>query len=141
MSSRERTHKRSLIYNDWHRVDSTRRFIGGVEASKLFMIDVDAVECCCYCKAPLTLLELQESTRPPKSAQVVTQLAHMSPLPAFSVSWEPTIARDDIVAFQVRSLAPSTGPVWRMTPDQYARWLVSLRANHPCGQAHTRWSA
>lgn len=133
MSHAERTGTRSLVYSGWHRPASISRYVGRVAAAKLSMIDVDACEYCCYCGEPVALIETQESTAPPKSARVLTTLARMAGIPAYSVS--VAVVDGEIDGFQVQELTPSRGVVLAMTPQVYAYWLLALRDHHACSQA------
>lgn len=137
MTHAERTGKRSLLYSGWHRPDSTARYLGRIAASKLCMIDIDSCEYCCFCKAPVALVETQESTHAPKSAAVTAALARMAGLPAFSVSLTPDQAKADIVLFRVRQLTPDVGDVMDMGPAEYAAWLLALRGRHVCKAARS----
>jgi hypothetical protein len=95
------------------------------------MIDIDACEYCRVCNIPVALIETIESTGPPKQAPVMAALARLAGVRAFSVS----IAVEDgtISAFQVREL--NIPAAWNqvMSPEEYAHWLLSLRATHTCG--------
>lgn len=130
MSHAERTGVRSLVYSGWHRPVSISRYVGKVAAAKLCMIDVDACEYCCYCGTPLALIETQESAGPPKSARVMTALARLASIPAFSVSVD--VLDGDVAGFRLRQLGPAVGSDQSLTPAMYADWLVSLRDEHVC---------
>ena len=134
MSYEERTGIRSLLYSGWHRVESTGLLIGRVAASKLHMIDIDACEYCCYCREPVALMELQCSTSPPKPAPVMSRLAWMAGVSAWSVSVEPSTSSPPTVArFQVQQqLVPVVSTVTVMSPHEYASWLLALRDQHMC---------
>lgn len=133
MSHAERTGVRSLVYSGWHRPASISRYVGKVTAAKLCMIDVDACEYCCVCGSPLALIETQESAGPPKPARVMTALARLAGIPAFSVSI--STADGDITSFRLQQISPFVGGVLSFTPLMYADWLVSLRDEHACKKA------
>lgn len=135
MSHRERTGVRSLLYSGWHRERSIAQYIGIVSAAKLCMIDIDAVEYC-YCGQPLALIETQESHGPPKPAPVMSALARMAGIPAYSVSVQ--VSEVAIAGFQVRQLVPVLGDVTPMLPQTYAYWLLSLRDSHSCATSEAR---
>lgn len=132
MSHAERTGIRSLIYSGWHRPASIGRYVGKVTAAKLCMIDIDACEYCCYCGNPVALIETQESENSPKPARVMTTLAAMAGIPAYSVSVEVHPENSSVVMFRVRRLGPSVGDVTVMLPKVYAYWLLALRDHHNC---------
>jgi hypothetical protein len=133
MTMQERTGLRSLIYSAWHRPASTGALIGRVAAAKLLMIDIDSCEYC-YCGRPVALIETQESTHDPKPARVMTRLALMAGIPAYSVS----IHLDDdrqVTGFKVRRLDQGGSTVSSMDPGTYAWWLSGLRSLHECAAA------
>lgn len=132
MSHGERTGKRSLVYSGWHRPSSIKRYINITAAAKLSMIDVDACEYCCFCSTPVALIETQESLAPPKSARVLTVLARMAGIPAYSVS--VAVEDEDVVGFRLQQLGVLGAPVTDLAPAEYARWLVRLRDGHRCTQ-------
>jgi len=134
MSSQERTGTRDLLYSKWHREASIRRFLPARCAYDLGMIDIDACEYCRYCNLPLALVETQRSTFGPKSATVTEALARLAGLPAFSVSYRATEDGEDIAEFRVQQITPAQGEARRLTPAEYAEWLLSLRFphNHSC---------
>ena len=122
----ERSGVRKLTYSQWHRPKSIRRYLGIRVASWLTVIDIDWCEYCGSCGEPVALIETQEGNRPPKDAPVMRRLAMRAALPAFSVSYVVEDAL--IVAFRVRDLFG--GPEQRMTQQEYAEFLVSLRPCH-----------
>jgi hypothetical protein len=130
MSQAERTGVRDLLYSRWHRQDSINRFIGIRSAAMLKVVDIDWCEACQFCSQPVALIETQESKRAPKAATITQNLADLSKLPAYSVSYEPSADGRDIDGFAVQMIAPSLGEVARMMPYQYAKWLLALRDEH-----------
>lgn len=132
MSNIERTGVRSLAYSRWHRPASIRRFLNGDWrlADSLCMIDVDACEFCKQCSTPLALIETQVSRHRPKDARVLSVLARMAGVRAFSVS--VALTDDEPEGFLVRQLVPASDWVEAMTPTEYAQFLVGLRAAHVC---------
>jgi hypothetical protein len=130
MSQRERTGWRSEAYSRWHRTASISRYLPLRLAARLKMCDIDAVEACAYCSTPLALIEIQESTAPPKRATITARLASMAGIPAFSVSY--VVDGDDIAWFRQQRIAPTIGAVADYPPDTYATWLASLREGHRC---------
>lgn len=130
MSMHERTGTRDLLYSGWHRPRSIERFLGPRVATLVKVIDIDWCEACHWCDEPIALIETQQSSRAPKSARITVKLAQRADLAAYSVSYEPNGAGDDIDMFRVRQLHPETGEVVDLKPKTYARWLWALRRTH-----------
>lgn len=131
MSERERTGARSLIYSAWHRVESLMHLLGKRHAWEVGMVDIDGCEYCRHCSTPLALIETQVSLNDPKNASVTQKLANMAGIAAYSVSI--AVDEDQIAGFKVKQLAPpTTSGVLTMSPEDYAHFLLDLRANHPC---------
>ena len=130
MSERERTGTRDLVYSRWHRTHRIARLLGGDQraAYELSVIDIDWCEYCRWCQTPLALIETQASHGDPKRAAVTQRLAEKAGIQAWSVSY--IVEDDDIAWFKRRQLAPVFGPVLSEAPDDYARWLLSLRWSH-----------
>lgn len=132
MSAKERTGSRDLTYSRWHREDNIRRYgLNRRQAYMLGVIDIDFCEYCRFCSTPLALIETQVSTNPPKRAPVMTRLARMASVPAYSVSIELD-ADGEPAMFRSRRLHPPLNAVAERTPDLYAWWLLSLRTDHEC---------
>jgi hypothetical protein len=142
MSQEERYGARDLTYSAWHRRLSTRRFVGIEKAQLLAMIDLDMslwVEYDDRTKEPLALIETAKDVGQRfKSSTVTTNLAKRTqpPLPAYVLLYTPSKeCRNpadrrwlDIASFRVKRLWPNPEPLWRvMTPDDWARFLVTLR--------------
>lgn len=130
MSNNERTFKRDLLYSQWHRPDSTKRYIGKRLATLLKQIDIDWCEACYWCDEPVTLIETQKSKNGPKSASITSKLGIRADLPVYSVAYVATDDGDDIQAFDMRQLVPTVSIVKRMSPKEYTYWLLSLRDDH-----------
>lgn len=106
-------------YSDWHRqLDPL-----------LGMIDLDAVECCSRCWAPVALIELAGWGTGPKPVTTLVELARRARLPAFTVRHEFPVPIP--IRLSVRR-HDSDEPVRVLTPDEYERWLLDLRASHHC---------
>src|SRR5690606_23866370 len=135
-SLEERTGTRDLTYSRWHRPKSIRRYLSVEQAAKLTVIDIDWCEACWRCAAPLALIETQRSTKGPKNARIMTELAKLAQLPAFSVGYHvgEVGGEEDCIAFYVTQLWPYADArrVVTMTAQQYAEWLWSLRSKHEC---------
>lgn len=131
MSDRERTGSRDLSYSRWHRTDSLSRFIDARVAFRCKVIDIDWCEYCADCRMPLALIETQNSKASPKDANVMSQLAKLAGVPAYSVSYW-TDDGGDVAGFRVRRLEPEPGPAVEKTPAEYAEFLEFLRLAHPC---------
>lgn len=130
MSMKERSGARDLLYSQWHRDSSVKRFLGARRAAQLMVIDIDWCEWCYACKRPLALIETQRGDRPSKPATVTSGLAQMAALPAFSVSYVPNEDGTDIERFHVRRLWPQATGDMHLSPAEYAEWLWSFRIEH-----------
>lgn len=141
MSDEERTHTRDLTYSTWHRRTNLRKYgLSLKDAWSLGVIDIDWCEYCRHCREPLALVETQVSDRAPKPAPVMSVLARMAGIPAYSVS----IIRGDleeIALFKVQQVAPELGAVQPMLPNVYAFFLLSLRSQHTCQRSGSREGA
>jgi hypothetical protein len=117
-----RSHPPDLRYSDWH-----RRL-----APTLGMIDLDAVECCHRCWAPLALIELTRWGSGEKRATTTTRLADAAGVPAYLVRYEfpepPPPTR-----LSVRKLGDNH-PARLMTAGQYEEFLHDLRFGHQCDE-------
>lgn len=133
MSHGERTGVRNLLYSGWHRRDSIKRFFDSVvTASKVTMVDIDSCEACCYCSAPLALIETEMTQRTtPKKAPITAALAQLAKIPAYSVAYWSADGVD-IERFIVRRIQPSDDWNQLMSPAEYAEFLVALRSGHDC---------
>lgn len=109
-----------LRYSDWHRTLDPL----------LGMIDLDAVECCRRCWSPVALIELAGwGTAGPKPVTTLVRLARAAGLPAFTVRHEfPTPIP---IRLSVRRHGTDE-PAVVLTPAEYERWLLDLRADHDC---------
>jgi hypothetical protein len=132
MSMDERTGDRDLLYSGWHRPKRIRRFLDLRDAHSLVVIDIDYCEACHVCYQPLALIETQRSAHLPKQAPIMAKLAHLAGIPAWSVSYQPNDAGDDIEIFRVRQIEPFDEESFTMSPEIYAKWLLNLRAAHAC---------
>jgi hypothetical protein len=111
------------------------------------MIDVDSCESCGWCRQPVALIETAHTIHAPKGAPITALLARLAGLPAYSVSYSGTIERTrceacgregetgEIRVFLVRRIRPRDPWVFRLEPDEYAKFLVALRAGHVCVKA------
>jgi hypothetical protein len=144
MSLKERSGFRSLVYSGWHRPHVLKQFIGTVGAAKLTMVDIDSCEACPYCKMPVALIETAHTLNDPKKAPITALLAWLAKIPAYSVSYSGDIERTSCDTcgrdnesgepqlFLIRRIQPADLWVHRMTPGEYAAFLLSLRADHVC---------
>jgi hypothetical protein len=142
MSGNERTGRRDLLYSRWHRTNSTSRFIGGVRASHLEMIDLDDVESCPTCHRTVALIETKNSSSDPVSfpVYITANLAADASRPAFCVCYtcvcgvtgdkHQTCDSCDIAEFRVQQIAPDLGDLLHMTPRAFAYWLHAFRVQH-----------
>lgn len=118
MSRYERTGKRDLTFSHWHRMalpDATTA------------IDVDLLEYCRECHAPLCLIEATREGDHPKPTIVTRELARAAGIPALLVRYTPgprcRCVKDyrapgcvhGIAGFRVRSIWPPGGDLehWR----------------------------
>lgn len=142
MSHTERTGRRDLLYSRWHRPAQIRRYVGGVKAAQLEMIDLDSIETCPICHMPLALGETKNSSRDPNSfpSRNTANLAVKAGIPAFVVCYtcvcgvtgEKHETQDDcdITEFRVQQIAPDRAAAVSMRPNVYAYWLYAFRAEH-----------
>lgn len=121
-----------LTYSHWHRARQIERYVAPHIAERLLMIDIDSVEACDVCRAPLALIETaQDVGQTFKATTITRKLAKLADVPAYLVFY--TIDDDgDISRFRVKRLYPHHPLEYTATPDAYARWLVRLRERHPC---------
>lgn len=134
----ERYGTRDRTYSAWHRRKSTRRFVGMERAQTLAMIDLDAslyVEYDDGAKEPLALIETaRDIGQSYKTATVTRKLALRAKLPAFILLYTladmPNPADPqwkDIRSFRARMIVPREEQWKEFTPDEWCRYLVSLR--------------
>lgn len=138
MSHKDRTGTRTLVYSGWHRRDSIKRYLRSVvSASQLTMVDIDSCEACCYCSAPLALIETEMTQRTtPKTARVTAALARLAGIPAYSVAYWSADG-SEIDRFVVRQIQPNDEWNRLMSPAEYAEFLVALRDGHVCNTPPT----
>jgi hypothetical protein len=138
MSQRERYGRRDLTYSAWHRVESTRRFVGVEKAQALGMIDLDAVPFVEYddgSKEPLALIETARDVgQSLKVATVTKNLAKRSGLSAFTVLYTPgqrpnpaDPAWPDIEVFRVARIWPEPTGWVAVSPSLWAHSLLRIR--------------
>lgn len=139
MSQEEITDRRNKSYSEWHRRNSTQRFVGIEAAQLLSMIDLDAslwVEFDDGTKDPVALIETAIDTGKYKCATVTFKLAKRANLPCYVVLYtlsdlpnpaNPTCK--DIASFRIKRLHPEPADKdWRvLTPAEWARALVKIR--------------
>jgi hypothetical protein len=142
MSDREHSGRRDLLYSHWHRPAQIRRYLKPVDAAKLEMIDLDSIESCPVCHTTLAMTELKNSANDPRSfpSHITADLAIDADKPAFVVCYTCVCGvtgskhetRDgcDIAEFRVQQIAPQSGGMWEMSPDEYANWLLAFRRLH-----------
>lgn len=141
MSQRERYGTRDLTYSAWHRRDSTGRFVGVREATKLGMIDMDGVEYNCDTMQPVALVEsARDIGQPNKSATVTVNLARMARITAYVLLYKTSDDKNpanpacfDIQQFRVKRLWPDPMRKWlTISPQQWAENLLAIRADGEC---------
>lgn len=150
MPQQEITGERSLIYSEWHRRDSIKRFLAGndVVASRLTMIDIDGAYVEAkhpYDRPPVALIEtaqvfyqMKPESYHPKSANILFQLGKAAKIPVFLVLYLPHYQPNpaapkwsDILEFYVKEYWPVKSEKWKVySPEQYASFLVQLRQGH-----------
>lgn len=130
MSRYERTGKRSLAYSQWHRT----------LPHSVTMIDVDGLEYCQRCRAPLAVIETARDVgQAVKPATVLRRLAKAANVPAYVLLYtvdEGAEQREDWVncirSFRARRAHPDETEYRQMTPLQMAQLLVRIHTQHVC---------
>lgn len=97
------------------------------------MIDIDTLEYCRYCNAPIALFEIKMANERTKTWTKTWKLGKSSGLPAHLV----VVHSDDmktIDGFQVYH-GNNRGPVWKpvpglIEPHEFAVWLMNLHRPH-----------
>lgn len=138
MTMWRRENTRDLVYSDWHR--SLHRFVGNLDNDRLGMIDLDEVVYCRTCNRPLALIETKRHPSRGATAKVCARLAGMAGLPAYLVKYRqvtgfiPHTKRPDIDMLWLATLAHdgTPGAFTRITPVEYATWLLGFQINHSC---------
>jgi len=135
------------LYSEWHRVEKIRRFVGPADADALGMINIDALlrcerwaEYCRGCSKTAALIETAlDNGQTHKEAYVTAGLANDAGVEAYAVLITPNAERDDIEQFRIRRVAPDLSKWQTWTPQQFADFLVRIRARAPhrpgCRQA------
>jgi hypothetical protein len=122
---RERIGERPLSYSRWHRtIASDNRMIHDA----IQMIDVDGLEYCRWCKAPLALIETAIYGGPhseQKSYEVMLELARVAEIPAYVMLYEIDEDAEDRAR---HAHGKADADVW------WARCITSFRVRqvHPC---------
>lgn len=122
----EKYGKRDLTYSAWHRQ----------QADHLTYIDLDGLEYCQQCRAPLALIETARDVGQPfKATIVMRKLAEQARVPAALLFY--TKADDDrlISSFRFRLVSPQWGDERQLTPAEYVAWLDELRYLHHCTES------
>ena len=139
MSIRRRNAKVDLLYSEWHRPQSLRRFLGDRRAYALAMVDVDCLECCPWCWEPVALVETKDMRAASKSYTALRKLGERSRLPVFLVEfkrckgsvWEG----QDVQSVRVTA-AHLDQPI-RLSAANWALYLEALRTSHVCKRARS----
>lgn len=144
MSQQERNGgRRELTYSNWHRSDSISRYVTSWQARFLYMSDVDANELCWQCYSAVALIETTRYIGSfSKNADATAKLSAKVGVPSFTVYFiaeEPDSCHacqqwiapwPDITAFYVVGPHGEDDEPRRMTPANYAAFLVGLRLAH-----------
>ena len=126
------THK---VFNNWHRY---------ALGDAVTMIDIDGLEYCRRCRAPLAFLETaQDIGQEVKPVTVLRTLAGQTDIPAYVILFtvdEAARAEENWAAscpgFRVRRLHPPPETGWLvMDPDHMATFLTDLHEAHGCRRA------
>lgn len=84
MSEHERHEKRDRGFSNWHRYAC---------AKEAKAIDIDLLEYCQRCRAPLLIIEsARDALSEPKSTIVIQRVAEIMGIPAILVLWTPSAA-------------------------------------------------
>lgn len=133
MSRHERYGSRSLTYSRWHRA----------LPDHVTMIDVDGLEYCRRCRAPLAVVETARDVgQAVKPAIVLRSLAKAAGIPAYVFLYtvdEAAELREDwpaaITSFRVKRVHPNETDYQRFDPDEVAKRLAALHEQHHCEPA------
>jgi len=99
-------------------------------ATKVYMIDMDAVGICKVCKTPLYLAETCFDRGQTWKATTTTEaLANLAGLPSFLVFYEANEARK-VISLRVTQLTPERGKETLMLPDGWFQVLELLQEQH-----------
>lgn len=136
MSLTEMTGFRSTVYSAWHRPNKLRRYLPAKVADDMTMVDIDAllrcerwIEACKGCYEPLVLIETYvDNKQTYKCAAALRKLAARAGVEAYVVRYVPNENNTDITAFHVRRVQPWREEWVEWTPQQYADFLVRVRA-------------
>lgn len=135
---RERTGKRDLSYSHWHR----GHWDGGPAKSSTYQ-DIDGLEYCKGCGAPLLLVEtaIDNGRDRLKGHRPMLALAKLADVPAVLVFYELGLGKwceydgesfITIAKVTVRYVHPERTAEHVMTPEEWAREIDQLHEDHQC---------
>jgi len=110
-------------YSEFH-----RQFDG------LAMIDIDQVEICKKCKAPLALVETAYDVGQNFKSFTVTKLiAQRLKVPGLVTLYQVDKTSNEIINFRVKKIYPiESDGFYNVQPYLYVKWLKRLHEKHKC---------
>jgi len=121
VSLHERSGERDLTYSGWHRTLPAR----------CSMMDLDGLEFCAKCKAPLALIETAYNIGQFKPTTVTAKLAELAGLPAYLIMY--TTDNEQLGMCKVYRVKPgSRTAAWNATPKMLGEWITGIHDNHSC---------
>ena len=124
MSRYERYGTRDLTFSQWHRTLSYR----------CTAIDLDFLEYCQQCRAPLALIELARDVgQANKPTVVLARLAEKSDVPAYLILYalDPN-APHGIGDCRIRRVHPDGTPLAQVSIDAVGRFIERIHDSHAC---------
>lgn len=98
----------------------------------LGLVDIDHVEMCLHCQAPLALIETALDIGQSifsKKAHVTRRLAEMASLPAYVVLYGKNEA-NEVVSIRYLMISPTKGTEFVVEPDEWAEMLYGFHHYH-----------
>lgn|GEM_PF-2785984 len=143
MRGRDKVMARDRAYSNWHRYAC---------ADSATMIDIDGLEYCERCRAPLLLVEAARDAGQEKPTLVLEKLAEAAKIPAICLLWTPQPhwnplpphcecqrrrqrqpvpgCDHGIASFRWRKVWPERTEWQICTPEQMARWINGVHQRH-----------
>lgn len=130
MSRYERFGQRDLTFSLWHRSLPNR----------CTCIDIDFLEYCQRCRAPLALIEIaREVGQENKPTLVMQRLAEAAGIVAYVVIYTVDGTQlDSIGNCRVAKVAPERGEFFNMRPAQVGELITKIHDDHDCPLSQRR---